>query len=281
MGYTKVVKHVSKAKLADYDPEHDGGLDKVKAAARLKEIASELKDLQELMYATKQTALLAVFQGMDTAGKDGAINRVLSYVNVQSCKAAYFKVPTPEERARDFLWRVHAVVPGKGGVTLFNRSHYEDVLVVRVRSLVSKDVWEKRYEQINAFEQLLSDSGTVILKFFLHISKDEQEQRLLEREQDPSKAWKLSADDWRERELWDQYMDAYEAVLSRCSTESAPWHIVPANKKWFRDLAVADAIASALRPYRQKWNEELARIGSEAKQGLEAYRSEAGNKPQL
>lgn len=212
-------------------------------------------------------------QGRDTAGKDGAINRILSYVNVQSARVASFKVPTPKELAHDFLWRVHSESPQAGGITVFNRSHYEDVLVVRVHELAPKEVWSARYDHINAFEKLLHDSRTTVLKFCLHISKEEQEQRLLEREADPTKSWKLAVGDWKERELWDEYTEAYNAAISKCSTKEAPWRIVPANHKWFRDLAIAEAILSALEPLEAGWRTTLAKIGEKAKAELTAYRS--------
>jgi PPK2 family polyphosphate:nucleotide phosphotransferase len=272
MGYGFDIKPGSKVRLSDFDPDFTGKLGKSAGKDKIKEIAKELTGLQELMYVAKQHSLLAVFQGRDTAGKDGAINEVLSYVNVQSCRATYFKVPTAEELAHDFLWRVHSQVPGKGGITLFNRSHYEDVLVVRVHNLVPMDVWQKRFDQINEFERLLVDSNTILLKFYLHISKDEQEKRLLDREKVPSKAWKLGANDWKERALWDQYSVAYEDALAKCNTKDAPWLVVPANHNWYRDLTIAESIAAALRPYKDQWTAKLAEIGTEAKQDLAAYR---------
>ncbi|HRK22146.1 MAG TPA: hypothetical protein PLX06_10065, partial [Fimbriimonadaceae bacterium] len=177
------------------------------------------------------------------------------------------------ELAHDYLWRVHQHAPGKGGMTVFNRSHYEDVIVVRVHELVPKEVWGKRYDQINEFEELLAENGTVILKFFLHIDRDEQEERLLAREQDPVKSWKLSVGDWKEREHWDAYFEAYEEVFHRCSPNHAPWHIVPANRKWFRDVAIAEALRDALAPRRKGWMEKLAKMGEEAKAELAEYRS--------
>jgi len=273
MSYAWTVDPGSQVKLNDFDPDHDGGLDKEKGKAKHEKLAVEIGELQELMYAAKQTALLCIFQGRDTAGKDGAINKVLSYVNVQSCRVNYFKVPTAEEAAHDFLWRIHKVTPGVGGITLFNRSHYEDVIVVRVHDLVPKDVWKARYDLINRFEQLLTDSNTIVLKFYLHIGKKEQEERLLAREQDPTKAWKLAVGDWKERELWDDYTEAYEDALSKCSTKDALWRIVPANHKWFRDLAIAEAIRDALKPYRKQWMGHLEQEGKVAKAELEAYRA--------
>lgn len=276
MPYAWTVDPGSKVKLDDYDPDHNEGLDKEQGRAKLAELATEIEELQELMYAAGQTALLCVFQGRDTAGKDGAINKVLSYTNVQGCRVNYFKVPTLEEASHDFLWRVHKLTPGVGGITLFNRSHYEDVIVVRVHDLAPKEVWKGRYDEINAFEALLARSNTVIVKFYLHISKSEQEERLLAREADDTKAWKLAVGDWKERELWDDYSKAYEDALSKCSTKVAPWRIVPANRKWFRDLAVAEAIRDALKPHHKGWMEHLEEVGAGAKAELEAYRAAKG-----
>jgi PPK2 family polyphosphate:nucleotide phosphotransferase len=254
------VKPGDKVRLDDHDPEFTADIKQDKAAGLLHELSHELGELQELLYAAGQHSVLIVLQGMDTSGKDGTIKRVMSQVNPQGCRVESFKVPTEEELAYDFLWRIHKKAPQRSGLTIFNRSHYEDVLVVRVHNLVPENVWSTRYDHINNFERLLSDSGAIILKFFLHISKDEQKKRLEARELDTEKAWKLSAGDWREREHWDQYMQAYEYALSLCSTEYAPWHIVPANKKWFRNLAVADAIVSTLKPYRKQWNEALDKL---------------------
>jgi PPK2 family polyphosphate:nucleotide phosphotransferase len=265
----------AKVNLADFDPDHHSSLDKEEGVAKIGKLAEEIEELQELMYAAKQNALLCVFQGRDTAGKDGAINRVLSYTNVQGCRVTYFKVPTPEEISHDFLWRVHRETPGKGGITLFNRSHYEDVIVVRVHELAPEKVWKGRYDEINAFESLLARSDTIILKFYLHISKEEQEERLLAREKDPTKAWKLSVQDWKERELWDDYTKAYEDALAKCSTKEAPWRIVPANRKWFRDLAVAEAIRDALKPHHKQWMTHLNEVGTKANAELAEYRSQA------
>ncbi len=266
--------------LTEFPTDGASGLSKEEAKQRLEDLGKEVGELQELLFAAGDHGLLVVFQGMDTAGKDGAINRFLEYVNVQSCRVSSFKVPTPLELAHDFLWRVHAVAPPKGSIGVFNRSHYEDVLVVRVKSLVPENVWRLRYEQINAFESLLAASGTIIVKFFLHISKNEQEQRLLEREQDVQKAWKLSVGDWREREHWDAYQQAYEEALSRCSTDEAPWYVIPADKKWARDLAVAEVLAETLRPYRDTWIGQLASVGDRAKAELLAYRAELAQSAQ-
>jgi PPK2 family polyphosphate:nucleotide phosphotransferase len=193
-------------------------------------------------------------------------------LNAQSTYVAPFKVPTPKELSHDYLWRVHAVTPGRGATAIFNRSHYEDVLVVRVHNLVPPGVWEKRYQHINDFERLLCDNGVVIVKFFLHISKDEQERRLLDREKEIEKAWKLNAGDWKEREFWDDYTRAYEVALSNCSTAVAPWHVIPANQKWYRNLAVTETLVEALHEHRGDWKERLEEMSAKAKAELEAYR---------
>jgi PPK2 family polyphosphate:nucleotide phosphotransferase len=261
-----------KISLAEFDPDFDGGLDKKEAEDRAMELEKELSELQELVYAAQETPVLIVLQGLDTAGKDGTIIHAMGSMNPQGCRVASFKVPTPVELAHDFLWRVHSEVPGKGNIVIFNRSHYEDVLVVRVHKLITEDVCKARYEHINGFEQLLAESGTIILKFFLHISKDEQEKRLLAREKDPTKAWKLSPADWKERELWDSYQSAYEEAINCCSRPHAPWYIVPANHKWFRNLAIAEALVKSLRPHREKWMDRLRKIGAEELKQLRAMR---------
>lgn len=277
MPYAWTVAPGSKVDLDDFDPNHQAGLDKEEGHERLEALAKEIAELQELMFATRRTGLLVVFQARDTGGKDGAINRVLEYTNVQSVAVAAFKAPTAEELAHDFLWRIHAHTPAKGAISLFNRSHYEDVIAVRVHELVPKPVWKARYDAINAFEALLTDADTAVVKIYLHISKEEQKKRLLAREDDPTKAWKLNAGDWRERELWEETTEAYEDALSKCSPENALWRIVAANHKWFRDLAVAEAIRDALKPYRKGWEAELEKIGEAAKAELAAYRREAAS----
>jgi PPK2 family polyphosphate:nucleotide phosphotransferase len=266
------VKPGDKVNLDDYDPDSTADITQDKAAPFFNELSYELGDLQEMLYAADLNSVLIVLQGMDTSGKDGTIKRVMAQVNPQGCRVESFKVPTEEELAHDFLWRVHKVVPPKRMLTIFNRSHYEDVIVVRVHDLVSKDIWKQRYDHINDFEQLLVESGTIVLKFFLHISKDEQKKRLEAREAEVEKAWKLAASDWREREYWDDYQKAYEDALSKCSTEHAPWHIIPANKKWFRNLAVADTIVRALRPYHEKWQDALNNLSQKKVTELEEFR---------
>jgi PPK2 family polyphosphate:nucleotide phosphotransferase len=265
------VKPGAKVKLGDYATDFTAGLTQDEARERLQNLSHELGDLQETLFAAGRNAVLIVLQGIDTSGKDGTIRQVMSEVNPQGCRVESFKVPTEEELAHDFLWRVHRVVPRRGMMTIFNRSHYEDVIVVRVHNLVPEKMWKPRYEHINDFEQLLVESGTIVLKFFLHISREEQKERLKERELETDKAWKLSAGDWREREHWDEYMKAYEDALSRCSTRYAPWHIVPADKKWFRNLAIAEAIVQTLRPYRDDWERLLASLAEKKKAELQEY----------
>ncbi len=210
-------------------------------------LRAELDDLQERFYAWDKRSLLIVLQAMDTGGKDGTIEAVMHGVNPQGVNVTSFKTPTAEELAHDFLWRVHKAAPARRMIGIFNRSHYEDVLVVRVHNLVPEEVWRQRYDQINHFERLLTDCGTVILKFYLHISKDEQAKRLQERLDDPKKHWKFAAGDLKERELWDDYTAAYQEALARCSTEGAPWYVIPANHNWYRNLAVTSIIVEALK----------------------------------
>jgi PPK2 family polyphosphate:nucleotide phosphotransferase len=230
------------------------------------------------MYAAGKNSVLMILQGMDTSGKDGAIRAVMANLNPQGCRVESFKVPTSHELAHDFLWRIHRVTPELGIFGVFNRSHYEDVLVVRVHELVPEEVWKGRYDQINHFESLLASSGTIVLKFFLHISKEEQEERLRAREEEVGKAWKLSAGDWREREHWDAYQAAYEDALSKCSTDAAPWYIVPADRKWFRNLAITETLVETLRPYRDSWKEALAAMSRARLAELAAYRAEQGER---
>ncbi len=232
--------------LADYDPDYHAGLDKDETKEATKKLRERLIDLQEVLFAQKKYALLVILQAMDADGKDSTIRKVFSGVNPQGFRISNFKAPTPEELAHDFLWRVHDHVPPKGYIGIFNRSHYEDVLIVRVNQLVPEEVWRGRYEHINNFEHLLADSGVAILKFFLHISKEEQKERFQERLDDPSKHWKFSIGDMPVRKKWDEYMQAYEAAITHCNTEYAPWHIVPANRKWFRNYVVMKAIVEAL-----------------------------------
>lgn len=260
-------------KLKDYDPDHkEKDVDHDSAKDTLARLSSELSELQELLAAAQHHSMLIVLQGMDTSGKDGTIRHVLTSVNPQGCDVHSFKEPTQEEQLHDFLWRVHKVTPARGMIGVFNRSHYEDVLVVRVHNLVPEDVWSKRYKEINHFEKLLTNSGTIVLKFFLHISNEEQKQRLLAREDDRDKAWKLSASDWAERKYWDDYQAAYEDVLSKCSTDEAPWYIVPANHKWYRNLAIAQVLADTMNIYKDEWQADLEARGQKELAALKQMR---------
>jgi PPK2 family polyphosphate:nucleotide phosphotransferase len=213
------------------------------AAPEIEDATRKLRDLQFLMYAENKRALLICLQGRDAAGKDGTINHVLGAMNPQGCMVTGFKVPSKEEAAHDFLWRYHKAVPGKGQVAIFNRSHYEDVLVVRVHNLVPEKVWSKRYEDINAFENMLVADGIHILKFFLHIDPDEQLERFKARIDDPTRHWKISDGDYAERPFWDDYTKAFEDAIGKCSTDHAPWFIIPSNHKWFRNLAVSKIVS--------------------------------------
>ncbi|GJE15327.1 polyphosphate kinase 2 family protein [Methylobacterium marchantiae] len=232
--------------LSAIDADSDGGLDKEASKQALLVEHGRIQDLQERLYAEHRRGLLVVLQAIDTGGKDGTIRSVFEGVNPQGCRVWSFKVPSAEERDHDFLWRYHAKVPGRGMIGVFNRSHYEDVLVVRVKSLEPEGVWRPRYDLINDFERMLTLSGVTVLKFFLHISKDEQKERLEARIADPQKHWKFDPADLVERESWDAYQEAFTDALSRCSTPHAPWHVVPANRKWYRNLLVARTIANTL-----------------------------------
>lgn len=244
-----LVKQGKNIRLTDFDPNDTGKYkgEKDDGLELLGELNLALENLQELLYAEHKHRVLIVLQGMDTSGKDGVISHVFEGVNPQGVRVASFKVPTPEELDHDYLWRVHKQTPGKGEMVIFNRSHYEDVLVVRVHNLVPEPVWRKRYDQIKNFEKQLAQEGTVILKFFLHIDKDEQKQRLQDRLNDPTKIWKFNPGDLKERELWDQYAAAYEDAINLTSTDEAPWYVVPANKKWYRNLVIASVLVDALK----------------------------------
>lgn len=273
MNYVWKVDAGSKVKLKDYNPGYtDKHSDHASVDLELQALSNELSELQELLSAAQQHSLLVVLQGMDTSGKDGTIRHVLSHVNPQGCDVYSFKAPTQEELAHDFLWRVHKVTPGKGVMGIFNRSHYEDVLIGRVQNLVPEKVWSRRYQEINNFEQLLIENEMIILKFYLHISYDEQERRLLAREQDKDKAWKISAEDWEDRKFWKDYEQAYEDALSKCSTDKAPWYIVSANHKWYRNLAVAHTIVNTMRQYKDEWKAGLEARGQREIENLRRMR---------
>jgi PPK2 family polyphosphate:nucleotide phosphotransferase len=244
--------------LADYDPDFTEGYEKETAQSELEVLQTRLAELQERLYAEGQQSLLLVLQAMDTGGKDGTIKNVFRQTNPQGIRVTSFKAPSELELAHDFLWRIHQQVPPKGYIGVFNRSHYEDVLVVRVNNLVPKPVWEARYDRINHFEAHLNASGVTILKVYLHISKAEQKERLQARLDDPTKHWKFSLGDLPVRQQWDDYMQAYEAALTRCNSKAAPWWIIPANKKWYRNLAVTRLMVQTLEKMNPQFPTQTA-----------------------
>jgi PPK2 family polyphosphate:nucleotide phosphotransferase len=246
-----IVKPGSQLRLKDRDPGATFG--KKRDDKAHEKTLNRLREQQHLLYADKRYSLLIVLQALDAGGKDGTIRHVMSGVNPQGCDVTSFKAPSEEELGHDFLWRIHKAVPSRGNIGIFNRSHYEDVLIARVHSLVPKEVWRRRYGQINDFEQMLTENGITLLKFFLHISRDEQRKRFEARIQDSSRNWKLSLPDFEERRHWDSYTEAYEDALQKCSTKHAPWYVVPANKKWFRNHLVAELIVHALDNLRLKY----------------------------
>jgi PPK2 family polyphosphate:nucleotide phosphotransferase len=252
-----LVKPETKVKLSKWDPNDMGGFkgSKKRGIAKYEKLNGKLEALQELLFAEHKHKVLVVLQAMDTGGKDGTIRHVFEGVNPAGVRVASFKAPTPEELDHDFLWRVYKEVPGKGEMVIFNRSHYEDVLVVRVHNYVPPEVWKKRFDQINEFERTLAENGTTILKFYLHIDRDEQKERLQARLDDPTKRWKFRLGDLEERKLWSDYMQAYEDVLSKTSTDYAPWYIVPANRKWYRDLVISSVLVDTLERLKMKYPE--------------------------
>jgi PPK2 family polyphosphate:nucleotide phosphotransferase len=247
------IKPDTRVRLSDFDADETKLATKDDAADENAVIQERLAELQELLYAEHKHKVLILLQGMDTSGKDGTVRHVMGGFNPSGVNVVSFKKPTEVELEHDYLWRVHARVPAAGEITVFNRSHYEDVLVVRVHSLVPKDVWSLRYDQINDFERMLAENGTIILKFFLNISKEEQRKRLEARIEDPKKRWKFQHGDIEERKLWDEYQKAYEAVLQKTSTEWAPWYIVPANTKWYRNYVVGTIVCRALEKLKMSY----------------------------
>lgn len=236
----------SSFRLADIDPADTHGRDKAAAEGELAAGLARLTDLQDRLWAEARHPVLVVLQGIDTAGKGGTLKHVMGAFQPAGCTVTSFKVPSAVELAHDYLWRVHQRTPGKGEIAIFDRSHYEDVLIVRVRGFAPKPVWSRRYDHINDWERMLADEGTTIVKFFLWISKDEQRERLQARLDEPDKRWKFRLGDLEERKRWDEYVAAYEDALARCSTAQAPWYVIPANRKWFRNLAVAEILADTL-----------------------------------
>ena len=244
------VRPGSRVRLAKQDPGETHGWDKAAAEPETTKQLDRLTELQDRFWAEAKRSVLVVLQGIDAAGKDGTIKKVMTAFNPQGCPVSSFKVPSSEELAHDFLWRIHRRVPRKGEIGIFNRSHYEDVLVVRVHGLVPRMVWSKRYDQINRFEQHLADNGTTIVKFFLSIDRDEQRDRFQARFDDPTKRWKFAMGDLDERKRWDDYQAAFDDALTKTSTDEAPWYVIPANRKWFRNLAVASILADTIADLR-------------------------------
>ena len=265
-----------KVRLDELPAEPPKGMTRARAEQRFATLGKTLFDLQDAMFGAKVHGVLVVLQGRDGAGKDGAIKHVVGCLNPRGVSVTSFGVPTEAERQHDFLWRVHRHAPRLGEFAIFNRSHYEDVLVVRVHDLAPKKLWQARFEHIRDFEQLLAEHGTIVLKYFLHITKKEQKERLLEREADPDAAWKLNANDWKERDYWDDYTEAYEDAISKTAAGHAPWVVVPANKKWYRNLVIAESIFDALREHRKGWQAKLEQMSAERRAALEAYRAQRG-----
>jgi len=243
----------AKFNLSKFDPDDTHGITKSQAAESLPAHVEKLAALHDLLYAEHKRSVLIVLQGMDAAGKDGTIKHVMSGVNPQGCTVTSFKQPSTLELDHDYLWRIHCAVPPKGGIGIFNRSYYEDVLVTRVHELVPPSIWKKRYEQINNFETMLAENNVCILKFFLHMSKKEQGKRFDERLADPLKNWKSSPADFKEREYWAQYQAAYEDAIAKCGTREAPWYVIPSDHKWFRNFAVAEVIVSTLISFKMRY----------------------------
>lgn len=254
------IKVTSRIRLKDFNPDYHEGLDKEKTREKTQKLCDRIGELQQLLYANGNYALLIVLQGMDTSGKDGAVKHVFDAVNPGEVETANFKTPSKEELAHDYLWRIHKALPRYGNFGVFNRSHYEDVLVVRVLNLQPPHVWRQRYEQINAFEKHLVANNYVLLKFFLHISKEEQAERLRARLKDPTKNWKFQPEDLKMRAHWNKFMRAYEDAISRCSSPEAPWHIIPANRKWYRDYVIVKIIVKALEDLNLEWPKPMQNL---------------------
>lgn len=280
-----LVKPNKKVKIKDFDTDYKGHLDKEEGQKELDRVKKDLSKYQEILYASNSHAVLIIFQAMDAAGKDGAIEHVMSGLNPQGCQVYSFKTPSAEEYDHDFLWRHYKALPEKGRIGIHNRSHYENILVCKVHpeyimsenlpnyntpDKIDKDFWQDRYDSIRNFEKHLASNGTTILKFFLHVSKDEQKQRFLDRIEDPAKNWKFSVGDIRERALWDKYMDAYEDALNETSTNYAPWYVIPADKKWYTRLAVSQIIAEKL----ESLNMEFPKLPQEEVDKLESCKQQ-------
>jgi PPK2 family polyphosphate:nucleotide phosphotransferase len=269
-----IIDRPGKVRLDGISAEPPKAMTRERAQERFATLGQELFELQDAMFGAKLNSVMVVLQGRDGAGKDGAIKHVVGCLNPRGVSVVSFGVPTAEEREHDFLWRVHRHAPRLGEFSIFNRSHYEDVLVVRVHDLAPKRLWKERFGHIVDFEELLAEHGTIVLKYFLHITNKEQKERLLEREKDKKTAWKLNPNDWKERDHWDEYTRAYEDAISRTAAPHAPWIVVPANSKWYRNLVIAESIVEALRERHKAWERRLDEMGRAGRAGLEAYRAE-------
>jgi PPK2 family polyphosphate:nucleotide phosphotransferase len=267
-------KPARNVRLDRISAEPPRGMTREQARKGLATLGQDLFELQDAMFGAKVNSVMVVLQGRDGAGKDGAIKHVVGCLNPRGVNVVSFGVPTAEERDHDFLWRVHRHAPRLGEFSIFNRSHYEDVLVVRVHDLAPKRLWQERFGHIADFEELLAEHGTIVLKYFLHITNKEQEERLLEREKDKKTAWKLNPNDWKEREHWDEYTRAYEDAIGKTAAPHAPWTVVPANAKWYRNLVIAQSIVDALRERRKSWERKLGELGRAGRAGLDAYRGQ-------
>jgi PPK2 family polyphosphate:nucleotide phosphotransferase len=272
VGYATRVQGDGSFQLDGIDPTEDGGLEESEAERQLAELSTELRELQELMSATRTNGILVILQGMDASGKDATIGNVFAAADPASCRVVAFKEPTPEEAAHHFLWRFDRVTPGHGELVIFDRSYYEQVLLPQVHDELPEDDIRRRFANINDFERLLHEHGIIVMKVFLHVSEEEQERRLEEREAKLETAWKISPRDWQERRFWDAYMRAYETTIDACASPHAPWFVVPADHQWFHCLAVAEALVEHLRPYRQDWIEASSRRGEEQRADAERAR---------
>ncbi len=263
MEYAITIDGSRHVRLEEVSPRADGGLDEAQAEERLRPLSRELRELQELMYAAETNGVLVILQGMDAAGKDVTIRNVFAAATPEAIRVEHFSSMTEEEEAHDFLWRAHAPMPRRGQLVIFDRSYYEQVVMPEVEGEASAEATRERAEDITAFERILRRGGTVVVKFFLHVSKEEQERRLRERMDSMETAWKISARDWTARRSWDAYMTAYETTMNATATPDAPWYVVPADHQWFHDLAVAEALVERLRPHREAWTQARDRHGEE------------------
>jgi PPK2 family polyphosphate:nucleotide phosphotransferase len=281
MDYRKAfrVEPDSRLILGKIDPAHTGKQESgIEAKQELAASAEKLFKQQSLLYAEHKHSILVVLQALDAAGKDGTIKHVFTALNPQGVHVVSFKQPTTEERAHDFLWRVHPHAPGMGDIAIFNRSHYEDVLVTRVHKLIDKPTWTTRYRRIREFETLLAENGTTVIKFFLHISKEEQLARFAQRLDDPHRNWKISESDYSERELWDRYIEAFEDAIGATSTKDAPWYVIPSNHKWFRNLAVSQIMADTLEDLKLAYPKPTVDLDDIRRKYHAAMNEEKGNK---